>query len=73
MDKCSAAEMKETAIEKHSKYDEERCALEDYVLLYTDFKVFYFPGSPNLSQLDKYKLDLTKLASTILSLHVVTL
>ena len=48
-DKCSAAELKEAPIEKHSKYDQEVCALEDYVLLYPDFKeVFYLPGSSHL-------------------------
>ena len=53
-DKCSLAKLKETAIENHSKYDQEFCALEDYVLLYPDFKeVFYLPGSSNVFQLDK--------------------
>ena len=53
-DKCSVAELKEGAIEKHSKYDQEFCALEDYILLYLDFKeVFYLPGSSNVFQLDK--------------------
>ena len=48
-DKCSTAEFKEAAIEKHSKYDQGFCALEDYVLLYPDFKeVFYLPGSSHL-------------------------
>ena len=48
------AELKEGAIEKHSKYDQEFCALEDYILLYLDFKeVFYLPGSSNVFQLDK--------------------
>ena len=66
-DKCSAAELKEAAIEKHSKYDHEFCALEDYVLLYPDFKeIFYLPGSSNVSQLDKYKHDLAKPYSQIL-------
>ena len=60
-DKCSAAELKEAAIEKHSKYDQEICALKDYVLLYPDFKeVLYLPGSSNAFQLDKYKHDLAK-------------
>ena len=66
-DKCSAAELKEAAIEKHSKYDQEFCALEDYVLLYPDCKeVFYLPGSSNVFQLDKYKHDLAKPYSQIL-------
>ena len=66
-DKCSAAELKEAAIEKHSKYDQEFCALEDYVLLYPDFKeIFYLPGSSNVFQLDKYKHDLAKPYSQIL-------
>ena len=66
-DKCSAAELKEAAIEKHSKYDQEFCALEDYVLLYPDCKeVFYLPGSSNVFHLDKYKHDLAKPYSQIL-------
>ena len=61
------AELKESAIEKHSKYDQEFCALEDYVLLYPDFKVvFYFPGSSIVFQLDKYKHGLAKPYSQIL-------
>ena len=60
-DKCSAAELKEAAI------DQEFCALEDYVLLYPDFKeVFYLPRSLNVFQLDKYKHDLAKPYSQIL-------
>ena len=66
-DKCSAAELRKAAIEKHSKYDQEFCALEDYVLLYPDFKeVFYLPRSLNVFQLDKYKHDLAKPYSQIL-------
>ena len=57
---------KEAAIEKHSKYDQEFCALEDYVLLYPDFReVVYLPGSSNVFQLDKYKHDLAKAYSQI--------
>ena len=66
-DKCREAEVKEAAIENHSKYDQEFCALEDYVLLYSDFKeVFYLPGSSSVFQLDKYKHDLAKAYSQIL-------
>ena len=66
-DKCSAAELKEAAIEKHGKYDQQFCALEYYVLLYADFKeVFYLPRSSNVFQLDKYKHDLAKPYSQIL-------
>ena len=65
-DKCSATELKEAAIEKHSKYDQEFCSLEDYVLLYPDFReVVYLPGSSNVFQLDKYKHDLAKAFSQI--------
>ena len=44
-DKYSAEELKELATEKHGKYNQKFCALEDYLLLYPDFKRgFLFAG-----------------------------
>ena len=60
-DRCSETELKKTPIEKHSKYGQEFWSLEDYGLLYLDFKeVGYLPESSNIFQFDKYKHDLAK-------------
>ena len=66
--KCSTAELKEETMEKHSKYDLQYFVLWEIIICcnQTLNKFFYFPGSSNVFQLDKYKHDFAKPYSQIL-------
>ena len=67
LESSTSCEVLLTAIEKHANHNQEFCALDDWVLLYPDFKdVICMPGSDESFKLNKYKDELCKPYSQIL-------
>ena len=54
-------ELKDLAIKKYARFDQNFCATDEYVLLYPDLKeVAFNPGTVNPFKLNEYKEDLGK-------------